>query len=134
MVAALALALAFAGWQRLRPYDWHADPAVGYRIVSAAVEPDQSFAWLTLELKRRDEGDVSFDQPFKLVTAAGREIGPVEIQGGLTRDTTEIHLRYWLEAADFAGPLQLRFQSGTLVVRQGDSRPATARLHSTSRW
>lgn len=126
LLALLALSLVFAGWQWFRPYDWNADPAARFRIVHASVKRDHSYLWLDLFLKKSGQEDHDLAKPVALSLADGREIEPadttMEETAGHPGDT--LGFRFWLEEKDFAGPLELRLNDGTLRVRSGSGLPA----------
>ena len=126
LLALLALSLVFAGWQWFRPYDWNADPAARFRIVHAGLKRDHSHVWLDLYLKKSGDLDHDLARPVVLRLADGREIEPadttIEEAGG--EDGQAIGFRFWLEENDFAGPLELRLNDGTLLVRGGSGVPS----------
>lgn len=126
LLALLALSLVFAGWQWFRPYDWNSDPAARFRIVHASVKRDHSYLWLDLFLKKSSKQDHDLAKPVVLRLADGREIEPADT----TMEETDGHpgdtlgFRFWLEEKDFAGPLELRLNDGTLSVRSGSGLPS----------
>ena len=126
LLALLALSLIFAGWQWFRPYDWGADPAARFRIVHSAVKRDHSYIWLDLYLKKSGDLDHDLGKPVVLRLADGREVEPADttIEGSEGQPSQALGLRFWLEAKDFAGPLDLRINDGTLRVRSGSGIPA----------
>lgn len=126
LLVLLALSLAFAGWQWFRPYDWSADPAARFRIVHAAVKRDHSYLWLDLYLKKAGEREHDLEKPVVLRLADGREIEPADttFEGEDGQPSQALGFRFWLEEKDFAGPLDLRLNDGSLSVRSGSGLPA----------
>ncbi len=140
LLLALAVSLVFAGWQWLRPYDWDPDPGARYRIEYASVQRDHSYYWLNVRLERHGTASHDLEKPVRLLTAAGRELEPADTELGGSEETgTEtLGFRFWLEAADFSGPLKLRLNDGTLLVRKDSGVPGVsegaARYFTTSNW
>jgi hypothetical protein len=64
-------------------------------------------------------------KPVRLLTAAGRELEPADTTlGGQTGGgTTDLWFKFWLEAGDLNGPLKLRINDGSLVIRSGSGIP-----------
>lgn len=135
----LAVASAVAVWQWWRPYDWKSDPAARFAIAHASVSRDHSFYWLDLYLKRTGEAH-DLAKPVRLALADGRELEPAEttFEGDAGDATRALGFRFWLEDRDFAGPLQLRINDGSLRVRQRSGPPVKASKSSahftTSDW
>jgi hypothetical protein len=140
LVLALVASTVFAGWTWMRPYAWRVDPAARAKMVGAQVRKDASFYWLDIHLKvsRGQEHDLM--KPVRLATAAGRELEPADTTlGGKTGEgTTDLWFKFWLETADLEGPLTLRINDGTLVIRSGSGVPrlgrSNAEYFTTSRW
>jgi hypothetical protein len=136
LLIALAIAVAFAGWEWFRPYEWSADSGARYRIEYATVKEDHGFFWVDLQLKRSGSANHDLLKPVELITAAGREVAPSETAAG--SDESEgiptLFLRFWVEKTDLAGPLKLKLNDGTLTVRTGHDAPADSRSYYTDRW
>lgn len=140
LAACLALSLAFAAWTWLRPYEWGGDPAARYRVVHASLERDHSYFWLGVRLKQA--GDESHDlmKPVALRLADGRDLEPAEtvLEGETGRPVAAIGFRFWLEEKDLAGPLRLKLNDGTLLVRRSPGPPPDTgggiRYFLTANW
>ena len=140
LMVLLGITSAFAAWSWLRPYAWQADPAARCKVAGAQVKKDQSFFWLDVHLKVLPAESHDLMKPVRLITAQGRELEPAEItMGGVAgKGTTELWFKFWLESADLAGPLKLRINDGSLVIRSGSGIPALGSSGSeyfpTHRW
>ena len=121
----LAVAMGFAGWTWLRPYEWGRDDAARYRIVHASLERDHAYCWLGLYLKQAGAEAHDLQKPVLLVLADGREIEPAETQleGDESHPTQALGFRFWLGEKDLAGPLRLKLNDGTLTVRKRPELP-----------
>jgi hypothetical protein len=128
LVVLLALSLVFAGWQWLRPYDLSADPSARFRIVHAGLKRDHSYFWLDLYLKKSGSLGHDLAKPVILRLADGREIEPADttIEEVNGQPSESLGFRFWLEEKDFAGPLDLQLNDGTLRVRSGSGLPAVS--------
>lgn len=64
-------------------------------------------------------------KPVRLINTNGRELEPADTTlGGKTGGgTTDLWFKFWLEPADFNGPLKLRINNGSLVIRSGSGVP-----------
>lgn len=128
-------AAGFAAWSWLRPYDWSPDPKAPYTIKAAQLKKDRSNAWLDLHLLSRKTGTApsAIGKPV-LRTTAHPAIIPAEIR--LAGD--ELWLKFWLDAEDLQGPIQLHFGDSHLRVRTGTQPPALddqqSRVFTTARW
>jgi len=140
LVVALLVSAAFAGWTWLRPYAWQVDPAARCKVVGVQVRKDMSFFWLDARLKVTPGQDHDLMKPVRLVTSAGRELEPADTTlGGKTGEgTTDLWFKFWLEQADLNGPLKLRINDGSLVIRTGSGVPrlgsSNSEYFTTSRW
>ena len=140
LLASLALSLAFAAWQWFRPYDWAADPTARFRIVHAALKRDHSYVWLDLYLKKSGDLEHDLAKPVVLRLADGREIEPADttIEGEDGQPSKALGFRFWLEERDFAGPLELRLNDGSLLVRSGSGSPfipaSSSRFFTHRNW
>lgn len=123
LLICLALSLAFAGWQWLRPYDSASDPAARFHMVHASVTRDHSNLWLDLYLKHLGGAPHDLTKPVTLQLADGRQIEPATTTLEGDGATTGLGFRFWLEDADFAGPLELGINDGTLSVRSESGVP-----------
>ncbi|MDB6077590.1 MAG: hypothetical protein JWO82_1337 [Akkermansiaceae bacterium] len=139
LLIALALSAAFAGWQWLRPYEWHADPGARYVIDYANLKGDHGYTWVELHLKRSGAYDHDLMKPVTLLTGTGRELEPSEttLGGEEGNGATQIFFRFWLENKDLASWLKLKLNDGTLEVRSGQGVPVASgdsRAYHSSHW
>ena len=140
LIVALLISAGFAAWSWLRPYSWNADPAARSRIAAAQVKQDRSCYWLDLHLKVPNGSQHDLMKPVRLVNSSGREIEPADttLGGAKGAGTTDLWFKFWLEPADFDGPLKLRINDGLLVVRSGSGVPRLGRsgaeMFPTSSW
>lgn len=131
LVLCLLLAAAFAGWGWLRPYASQPDPAARCQVVETLVTRDQSYYWVNVHLKVSPGMAHDLQKPVYLTTAAGVKHEPADTAfAGVERQSpTDIWFKFWLEAADLAGPLVLHLNDGTLSVKSTQGIPA---LQSTA--
>ncbi len=140
LVVALIVSAAFAAWSWLRPYAWSEDPAARCKVVGSQVRKDGSFYWLDAHFKVTPGQAHDLMKPVRLITTAGRELEPADTTlGGETGGgTTDLWFKFWLETADLDGPLKLRINDGSLVIRSGSGIPrlgsANPEYFTTSRW
>lgn len=137
----LVLSAVFAAWSWMRPYEWNADPEARCRVAGAQVRQDLSFYWLDLHLKVTPGQSHDLAKPVRLVTASGREHEPADTTLGGDKGlqtTTDLWFKFWLEPGDFSGPLKLRINDGTLVVRSKSGPPSLGaskrEYFPTHRW
>ncbi len=64
-------------------------------------------------------------KPVLLITARGREIEAADttLAGAADQATSELWLKFWLESEDMAGPLKLRINDGSLVIKANSGTP-----------
>lgn len=140
LLIALAVSVVFAAWQWFRPYDWSPDEAARYRIAYTSIEQDHSYYWLNLFLERHGDASHDLAKPVLLLTADGRELEPADTTlGGDEKTGTEsLGFRFYIRAEDFAGPLKLRLNDGTLTIRKQSGVPGVTtgavRYFNTSNW
>jgi hypothetical protein len=142
LLIVLLLVSCAAAWFWLRPYSWNPDPAARFRIENARLTPDQEYRWLDLHLKRTGDLDHDLQKPIRLHTSTGRLIEPADItlayDGGAP--PSELWLKFWLESGDLNGPLELRINDGTLVVKSSTTAPvldadhSAAKVYSSPNW
>lgn len=136
----LGITTSFAAWSWLRPYAWQVDPEARCKVAGAQVRKDQSFFWLDVHLKLRPGESHDLMKPVRLITSHGRELEPADTTLGGTagQGTTELWFKFWLESADLEGPLKLRINNGTLVIKSNSGMPALgvsdAEYFTTHRW
>jgi len=121
----LIISAVFAAWTWLRPYDWQSNSQALGKIAGAQVRQDHSFYWLDVRVKIRKGEKHDYSKPVFLTTPARAKVEPADttMAGDAKRGTTEVWFRFWLEPADFKGPLTLRMNQGTLRVRKGSDLP-----------
>jgi hypothetical protein len=109
-------------------------------VVGSQVRKDGSYFWLDARLKVAPGQTHDLMKPVRLITAAGRELEPADTTlGGETGGgTTDLWFKFWLETADLDGPLKLRINDGSLVIRSGYGIPqlgsSDMKYFTTSRW
>ena len=140
LLVALCLFAGFAAWSWCRPYAWKPDPAARCRVKLAQVRKDHAFYWLDLHLKVVSGQAHDLARPVRLQTATGRALEPADTTlGGLPAEgTTDIWLKFWLEAPDLKGPLNLRINDGSLLIKSTAGLPALGASNSETfnshRW
>lgn len=125
LIAGLLVSAGFAVWSWFRPYAWNADPDARCEVVGCQVRQDRSNFWVDAHLKMKPGETHDLMKPVRLVTAAGRELEPADTTLGGTEDqaTRELWLKFWLESDDMVGPLKLRINDGTLVIKANAGAP-----------
>jgi len=140
LIVALLACSAFAAWSWLRPYAWREDPSARCKVVGAQVRKDGSFFWVDLHLKMNPGQTHDLLKPVRLRTGAGHELEPADttMAGEDGRGTTELWFKFWLENEDLLGPLTLRINDGTLVIKADPGVPglggATSKYFTTQHW
>lgn len=140
LMVALLVSAGFAAWSWLRPYAWSVDPAARCKVVGSQVKRDTSFFWLDAHLKVMLGQTHDLSKPVRLITAAGRELEPADttLGGDAAGGTTDLWFKFWLEPADLDGPLKLRINDGSLVIRSGSGIPSLGASNfeyfTSSRW
>jgi hypothetical protein len=140
LVLALLVSAGFAAWSWLRPYAWRVDPAARCKVVGVQVIKDRSFFWLDVHLKITPGQTHDMLKPVRLSTSAGREVEPADttLAGTPDRGASELWFKFWLESADLDGPLDLRINDGSLVIKSNTGIPAPGRANlayfTSSRW
>jgi hypothetical protein len=136
----LLVSAVFAAWTWLRPYDWQSDPRALGRVAGVEVRRDHSFYWLDVRVKMKAGEQHDLTRPVTLETGARAKVEPADttMTGDSGQPITEIWFRFWLEEADFAGPLNLHLNQGSLRVRKGSGTPALGssgrKYFTTSHW
>lgn len=144
LLLALGVSVLFAAWQWFRPYEWSPDPTARYEVSQCLVERDHANLWLRVFLEPREEQTMDYLQPIRLTTAAGKQHEPAQMdQAGhagpdQSAGVDQVVLSFWLEPADFSGPLKLELNGGNLTIRSGDALPKVAdgafRVFNSTRW
>jgi len=136
----LVISAVFAAWTWLRPYDWQSDSQALGKIAGAQVRQDHSFYWLDVRVKIRSGEKHDHSKPVFLETQARAKVEPADttMAGDAKRGTTELWFRFWLEPADFNGPLTLHLNQGALRVRKRSGIPKLGssgnEFFNTSEW
>lgn len=139
MICLLASA-AFAAWTWFQPYAWNPDPAARCTIEETLVTRDQEYSWVNVHLKLKPGMSHDLQKPVYLESAAGKKFEPADttfasIEG---QPPTEIWVKFWLEASDLAGPLELHLNDAKLLVKSSKEAPqlesSTHRNFTTTRW
>jgi hypothetical protein len=140
LLVCLLVASAFAIWSWCRPYEWRSDPAAHCAIEDVLLTPDQSFFWLEVHVKLIAGHSHDMTKPVLLESATGKSFAPA----GTTfvspdnQPPNEIWFKFWLEAPELAGPLNLRINDGQLTVKSTSAVPVLGtdayRNYTTHRW
>jgi hypothetical protein len=87
--------------------------------VETLLTRDQSFFWVNVHLKMNPGMSHDMQKPIRLETAGGRKLEPADITLGAQdgQETTEIWVKFWLEATDLNGPLTLHLNDGKLQIK-----------------
>jgi hypothetical protein len=140
LVFALLLSAGFAAWAWLRPYEWQADPAARCKVIGTQVRKDQSFFWVDIHLQVSTGQTHDLTKPVLLRTSGGREIKAADTLFGSepNRSPTDLWYKFWLESTDLEGPLSLRINDGTLLIKAKPGLPCQGRkaiqYFVTNRW
>lgn len=140
LLLALGVSLLFAAWQWFRPYDWSPDPAASYRVSQCVVQRDHSNYWLRVFLKQKGDADYDMLDPARLLTAKGTEHEPADtsLSGDSARKMDTLVFSFWLTEEDLQGPLSLKLNKGSLVIRSGSKGVTMAdggfRVFNSSNW
>jgi hypothetical protein len=126
LIVALLCSAAFAGWTWLRPYAWKVDPAARSHIEAAQVRNDQGFYWLDLHVQVTPGATHDLMRPVRLRTGSGQSLEPADttLGGNAENKTTDLWFKFWLEPKDFAGPITLQINDGSLTVRSRTGVPS----------
>lgn len=137
---ALLVSTVFAAWSWFRPYAWSADPAARCKVVGTQLKKDQSFFWVDVHLKVNSGQTHDLMKPVRLQTAAGHELEPADttLGGGPDGANSDLWFKFWLDSADIEGPLTLRINDGTLLIKSNSGIPAFGRSNfeyfPTNHW
>ena len=140
LLALLVLCLGFAAWQWLVPYEWNANPEARAKINFSRIERDEGFFWLDVHLKISDERGHDLEKPVRLILADGRELEPADttLEGSALQDIDAVSFRFWVESKDIIGPLYLKMNDGTLLVRKKaevpDLEPRGIKFYQSANW
>lgn len=141
LVILLCVLAGVTAWVWFRPYSWRQDAGARYHIEAAKLRRDYENYWLEVFLKPAGSQGHDPFKPVELITAQGKRLVPVDVTlGGVPRSDRpeEIYIKFWLEAADLDGKLQLKLNEGELEVKSGAARPqlenGASRIARTSNW
>lgn len=136
----LLVAVVFAAWSWLRPYEWRPDPGARCRIVGVELTRDHANHWLQVHLRPAGPQSHDWRKPVRLVADGGRELEPADTRmtGSPEHGITDLWFKFWLENGDLAGPLRLRVNDGMLTVKAKPGEPALGlsgrKYFSSNRW
>jgi len=140
MMVILLVAVVFAVWSGLRPYEWHPDPGARCRIVGVEVAKDHANHWVNVHVKPTGPRTHDWAKPVRLVVDGVRELEPADTRmtGGPEQGITDLWFKFWLEHGELAGPLRLRLNDGTLSVKSSVGEPALGisgrKYYPSNRW
>ncbi len=140
LIAALVLSAGFAAWGWFRPYAWNPDASARCKVVGCQVRRDLDYFWLDARLKVIPGQTHDLMKPVRLITSGGREIEPADTTLGSTdgQSTSEIWFKFWLEPGEIEGPLTLRINDGSLVIRANSGLPSLGssnlKYFTTNHW
>jgi len=140
LLVCLLLAAAFVAWTWFRPYSWNPDPAARCTVVETLVTRDQAFFWVHVHLKVNPGMTHDLQNPVRLETSRGAKVEPADttLVDTPAQAVSEIWLKFWLEAADLQGPLDLRLNDGRLSIKSQPGVPLTggssSRNFTTNQW
>jgi hypothetical protein len=136
----LLVSTAFAAWSWFRPYSWNPGSAARCEVVETLVTRDHSYFWVNVHLKVNPGQTHDLQQPVRLETARGTLLAPADttLVGNDAQATSEIWLKFWLEAADLDGKLTLHLNGGKLPVKSDPGVPdlgnSNYRNFTTQHW
>lgn len=140
LIVSLLVAAAFAAWSWLRPYAWKPDAAARCQIVETLVTRDQAFYWVHVHLKMNPGMTHDLQKPVLFRTAVGRKLEPADTTFGSIdgQATTDIWLKFWLDATDLTHTLDLQINDGKLAVKASEGVPHLVNFASknftTNQW
>ena len=141
LVVALLVCSAFATWTWFRPYEWGPDPAAACKMERAQLRKDHAFFWVDLHLKVAKDRTHDLMKPVRLhASSSGRKLEPADttLGGDPGKGTTDLWFKFWLEPKDLEGPLELRINDGTLLVKSNTGIPSLGASNleyfPTHRW
>lgn len=126
LTVTLLFAAGFAAWSWFRPYAWSVDRNARCEVVGCQVKRDRSNFWVDVHLKMTPGQTHDLMKPVLLLTSEGGELEPAETTLGGSDDggTSDLWFKFWLETREIEGPLTLRINDGTLVIRKNSGMPA----------
>jgi hypothetical protein len=140
-MATLLICAVFTAWTWFRPYEWRADPAAACTIKASQLRQDESFFWVDVHLKVLPDQAHDLKKPVRLLaSSSGKEFEPADttLAGNPDGGTTDIWFKFWLEPADLEGPLELRLNDGSLLVKSSPGLPSLGASNKksfhTHRW
>ncbi|NJM37944.1 MAG: hypothetical protein HC845_08880 [Akkermansiaceae bacterium] len=125
LFVALVFSSLFASWVWFRPYSWSSDAAARCKVQSTLVTRDESYYWVDVHLKVNTGVNHDLQKPVLLETGSGAKLEPAEttFAGADMTKSREIWFRFWLEAPQIEGPLNLHLNDGTLSIKSGQGAP-----------
>lgn len=140
LMVILLVAVIFAAWSWLRPYEWRPDPTARCRIIGVEVTRDHANHWLLVHLKPAGTQVHDWSKPVRLVVDGSRELAPADSRmgGSPEQGISDLWFKFWLERGELDGPLRLRVNDGTLVVKAKPGEPALGisgrKYFSSNHW
>lgn len=140
LLALITLCVGFVAWQWLKPYEWNPDPEARAKVGFSRIRSDESFFWLDVYLKITDPRGHDLEKPVRLVLANGLELEPADttLEGSALDRIEAISFRFWLDSKDVIGPLNLKLNDGTLLIREKatipDLGPKEIKFHQSTNW
>jgi hypothetical protein len=125
LIVAMVVSAGFAAWSWFRPYAWNVDPDARCVAVGCQLKRDRSNYWLDVHLKVNPGETHDLLKPVLLLTAGGGQLESADttLGGAVDGGTSEVWLKFWLEGADLEGPLKLRINDGSLVLKATSGTP-----------
>ena len=124
----------------MKPYEWNSDPEARAKVSFARTERDESFYWLDIYVKITDPRGHDLEKPVRLILANGRELEPADttLEGSALHSIEAISFRFWLDSQAAIGPLKLKLNDGTLLIRKKptvpDLGPKEIKFHQSTNW
>ncbi len=140
MAIFIVMAVAFAMWGWLRPYEWNPDPRAKAEIVGVELKRDHSYYWLTVHVRAESGASLDVSRPVRLVVRREGDLQPADtrLEGSPESGFREAWFKFWLESDEVSGPLKLGLPDGSLSVKSTGKDPAIkhgkTRHFTTHRW
>jgi hypothetical protein len=117
------------------------DPKAGCRIRGVQVRQDHRNYWLDVHLIMDSATSHDPMKPVALLLGeSGKELEPADttLAGTVDTGTSEIWLKFWLDADDLDEPLRLRVNDGFLTVKSNAGvpqlGPSKSEFFPTEHW
>jgi|GEM_PF-3610560 len=126
LLGALLLALVFAGWRLMRPYDAEKDPQAAYQVKVVTITEDHGYCWLAIDLRSKPGNPAATPEVVILLTGEDGRIEPAALGAPLRPGGAGPSVRFWLRATQLDGPLTLVVGSDRLRVKLAGPAPELA--------